>query len=97
MEQKFKVNQMLTAKNTGFVEKIYAVSKDGQPFDLLEVSLLLHYQVLTMEQLRALIVEHAIDCELHETGHTCRVSLKTTADAEKFIAHIAPLYNQILL
>lgn len=97
MESKFKVNQILTAKNTGFVEKIYAVTKDGQPFDLLEVSLLLHYNVLTMDELKELISTHAIDCQLHESGHTCRVSLTTKEDADKFIASIAPLYNQILL
>jgi len=42
---------MLTERETGRVTKIYAMTPDRQPFDLLDISILKHYGAITMEGL----------------------------------------------
>lgn len=96
MENKYQVNNILTNKNTGEVTKIYAVTKDRQPFDLLDVSILKHFNVLTMDGLRDKMVAHGIEGNLVEKGFSISLTLATQEDAEKFIEKIAPLYNEVL-
>lgn len=96
MEQKFKVNQMLTNRQTGHVEKIYATTPDGQPFDLLEISILTHYEVITIEALEEKLQQAGITYELVPVGRTHLLTVATKEDAERFIEQIAPLYNEVL-
>lgn len=96
MEMKFKVNQMLTNRNTGNIEKIYAVTNDGQPFDLLDISLLIHYEAITLDELKKVFEQYAIGHELQQTGRTFSLSLHSKESADAYIEHIAPLFNPIL-
>ena len=96
MEQKFKVNQMLTNRNNGYVERIYAVAQDQQPFDLLDISILTHYEIITIEALQKKFEENGIEFTLEETGRTYKLTLHSKESAERFIEKIAPLYNEVL-
>lgn len=96
MELKFKVNQMLTNRNTGNIEKIYAVTNEGQPFDLLDISLLVHYDAITVEGLKELFTKHNIGHDLQQTGRTFSLSLDSKESANAYIEHVAPLFNPIL-
>lgn len=96
MEQKFKVNQMLTNRNTGHISKIYAVTEDGQPFDLLDISLLTHYEAVTVEGLKELFEQYQIGYDLQQTGRTFTLSLASKESADAYVEHVAPLFNQIL-
>lgn len=96
MEQKFKVNQVLKNRTTGNIEKIYAVTKEGQPFDLLDISLLVHYGAVTVDGLKDLLSEHSVGHTLEQTGNTFSFSLDTKESADAYVEHIAPLFNQIL-
>lgn len=96
MEMKFKVNQMLTNRNTGNIEKIYAVTSDGQPFDLLDISLLVHYDAITIDGLKELFAKQNIEHELKETGRTFSLALTSKESADAYVEHVAPLFNPIL-
>lgn len=96
MEQKFKVNQMLTNRTTGHISKIYAVTGEGQPFDLLDISLLIHYGAITVDALKERMTEHEIAFDLVESGRTYTLSLQTKESADAYITHVAPLFNGIL-
>lgn len=96
MTNKFTVNNLLTERETGRVTKIYAMTPDRQPFDLLDVSILKHYGAITMEGLHEKMAAYAIEGDLKQQGHSVTLTLATREDAEKFITHIAPLYNDVL-
>lgn len=96
MEQKFKVNQMLTNRTTGHISKIYAVTNDGQPFDLLDITLLTHYEAITLEGLKELFAQHEIAYDLQQTGRTYTLTLITRESADAYVEYVAPLFNQIL-
>lgn len=96
MTNKFTVNNMLTERETGRVTKIYAMTPDRQPFDLLDVSILKHYGVVTIDGLKEKLTLHDIAGDLQQQGHSMTLTLATRDDATKFIEHIAPLYNDVL-
>lgn len=96
MEQKFNVNQMLTNKNNGYVERIYAVAQDGQPFDLLDISILTHYDIISIDALQEKFNEFGIEFTLEQTGRTYKLTLNSKESADRFIENIAPLFNEVL-
>ncbi|WP_010287391.1 hypothetical protein [Kurthia massiliensis] len=96
MTNKFTVSNMLTERGTGRVTKIYAMTPDRQPFDLLDVSVLKHYGVATVEGLREKMTAANIAFDLVEKGHSISLTLASQEDATRFIEQIAPLYNDVL-
>lgn len=96
MTNKFTVSNMLTERGTGRVTKIYAMTPERQPFDLLDVSVLKHYGVATVEGLREKMTAANIAFDLVEKGYSISLALASQEDATRFIEHIAPLYNDVL-
>ncbi|HWI48602.1 MAG TPA: hypothetical protein VNU45_10310 [Rummeliibacillus sp.] len=97
MENKFKVSQILVSKETQKVEKIYAVNAKGEPFDLLEISVLEHFNILTKEQIQEQLELHQITATLKMDGYRTLLTLHSKEDANLYIEHIGPYFNSILL
>ncbi|MFJ8262581.1 hypothetical protein ACIQ4I_11625 [Rummeliibacillus sp. NPDC094406] len=97
LENKFKVSQILVSKETQKVEKIYAVNTKGEPFDLLEISVLEHFNILTKEQIQEQLELHQINATLKMDGYRTLLTLCSKEDANLYIEHIGPYFNSVLL
>ncbi|WP_397537753.1 hypothetical protein [Rummeliibacillus pycnus] len=97
MENKFRVSQILVSKETQKVEKIYAVNTKGEPFDLLEIGVLIHFDILTTEQIQEQLKKHQINATLKIDGYRTILTLGSKEDADLYIEHIGPYFNEVLL
>lgn len=97
MENKFRVSQILISKKTKNVEKIYAVNAKGEPFDLLEIGVLEHFNVITKEQIQETLKQHQIKATLKVDGYRTLLTLHSKEDADLYIEHIGPYFNEVLL
>ncbi len=97
MENKFRISQILTSKESHKVEKIYAVNSKGEPFDLLEIGVLEHFHILTKEQLQEQLNLHQIHATLKIDGYRTLLNLNSREDADLYIEHIGPYFNKVLL
>ncbi|MGX9133898.1 hypothetical protein ACWV26_05890 [Rummeliibacillus sp. JY-2-4R] len=97
MNNKFRVSQILVSKQTQKVEKIYAVNTKGEPFDLLEINVLEYFHILTKEQLQEQLNQYQIHGNLKVDGHRTLLTLDSREDANLYIEHIGPYFNQVLL
>jgi hypothetical protein len=97
LENKFRVSQILISRETQKVEKIYAVNEKGEPFDLLEIGVLEHFHILTKEQLQEKLNEHNIGATLKVDGYRTLLTLNSKEDANLYVEHIGPYFNEVLL
>lgn len=97
LENKFRVSQILVSKHSQKVEKIYAVNLKGEPFDLLEIGVLEHFNILTKEQLQELLNQNNINGTLKINGARTLLLLNSVEDAKRYIQHIGPYFNEVLL
>ncbi|WP_102692447.1 hypothetical protein [Rummeliibacillus pycnus] len=97
MENKFRVSQILVSKETQKVEKIYAVNVKGEPFDLLEIGVLEHFKIVTKEQIQEKLKQHQIKATFINNGYRTLLTLHSKEDADLYIEHIGPYFNEVLL
>ena len=95
-QNKFTVSNILKEKTTGHITKIYAQTVDRQPFDLLDVAMLVHYNAITIEGLKEELTQYEIAHDLTVDGPRIRLALRDDDAVTNFVDHIAPLYNDIL-
>lgn len=96
LENKFRVSQILVSKETQKVEKIYAVNTKGEPFDLLEIGVLEHFHILTKEKVQDLLEQYKIAAFFNEGDYSKRLTLNSKEDANLYVEHIAPYFNEVL-
>lgn len=97
LENKFRVSQILISKESQKVEKIYAVNLKGEPFDLLEIGVLEHFNILTKKQLQEQLNQNNINGTLTIDGSRSLLLLNSVEDANLYIQHIGPYFNEVLL
>ncbi|WP_146551960.1 hypothetical protein [Rummeliibacillus sp. SL167] len=97
MKNKFRVSQILVSKETQKIEKIYAVNTKGEPFDLLEIGILEHFHILTKEQVQEKLDRYKIGVTFKVDGQRTLLTLNSKEDANLYIEHIGPYFNEVLL
>lgn len=97
LKNKFRVSQILISKETQKIEKIYAVNTKGEPFDLLEIGVLEHFHILTKEQVQEKLDQYKIGVTFKVDGQRTLLTLNSKEDANLYIEHIGPYFNEVLL